>query len=115
MTGIDTYLLELRRTRALAQLRMYEGLLNTLSGNVAYAKLLRDACGIDPSQWEVLDIGGREYVIAQGRLALLKAARTSRRVWEALPPYSPQRSDVLLRGARVLGIETTWAGWAGAE
>jgi hypothetical protein len=79
MDDTDVYVLELRRRRALAHLDMYAGLLQTLSANVAYMNLLRDACGIDPSQWEVLDTSGREYVIAQGQLALLKAARVSRK------------------------------------
>jgi hypothetical protein len=109
---MSTYDGELLRTRADTTLRMYEGLLGTLSFNVAYARLLRDASGISSEGYEAIDFESREYVLAQGRLALLKAARTSRRAYDALPRNSRQRSDVLLRGAAKLGIKTDWPGWS---
>jgi hypothetical protein len=103
--------LELRRDRAVAALRMYEGLLMTLDDNAEYARLLRTAAGIDPTQWEKLDYPGREYVLAQGRVALVRAAKVSRKTWNALPPRSRARSDILLKGAAVLRIDTDWQGW----
>jgi hypothetical protein len=112
MDDIDVYVLELRRRRALAHLDMYAGLLQTLSANVAYMNLLRTAAGTDPSQWEVLDTSGREYVLGQGRALLLKAAGVSRKAWDALPARGGQRSAVLLKGAERLGIDTDWCGWA---
>jgi hypothetical protein len=108
----DDYQAELRRTRADATLRMYEGLLGTLAVNVAYAHLLRDAAGVAPEKYEAASFEAREYALAQGRLALLKAARCSRKAWNAMPRNSKQRSDVLLKGAARLGIETGWPGWA---
>jgi hypothetical protein len=107
--------LELRRTRALAQLRMYAGLLTQLEAQAEYCRLLRTAAGIDSMQWEKLDHPGREYALAKGRMALLRAAKVSRRAWNAMPAYSDQRSAVMLKGAEALGIDTRWAGWAGPE
>jgi hypothetical protein len=104
--------LELRRARADAALRMYEGLLMTLEANAEYVKLLRTAAGIDSRQWERLDYPGREYVLAQGRMALVRASGVHRRTWNALPPRSRARSDILLSGAEALRIDTDWQGWA---
>lgn len=108
----DDYQAELRRTRADATLRMYEGLLGTLAVNAAYAHLLRDAAGVAPEKYEAASFELREYARAQGLLALLKAARCSRKAWSAMPRNSKQRSDVLLKGAAKLGITTDWPGWA---
>jgi hypothetical protein len=81
----------------------------------ALTQLLRDAAGIAPEQWEVLDASDREYVLMRGRRALVRAARVSAAAWGALPRRSPECAAVLLRGARVLHIETDWAGWAGSN
>jgi hypothetical protein len=105
--------LELRRYRADAALRMYEGLLVTLEANAEYARLLRTAAGIDSHQWGLLDYPGREYVLAQGRMALVRASGVRRKTWNALPPRSRARSDILLSGAAALRIDTDWAGWTG--
>lgn len=94
-------------------MRMAEGLAAQLAAQAEYARLLRMAAGIDRMQWERLDTPGREYVLAQGRLALVRAAKVSRRAWNAMPEHSAERSAVLLKGAGALGIDTTWAGWAG--
>jgi hypothetical protein len=100
------------RFRALATLRMYEALMTQLSANAEYARLLRVAAGTDITQWERLDYPGREYVLAQGRMALVRAAKVSRKTWNALPPRSRARSDILLKGAAALRIDTDWHGWA---
>lgn len=97
---------------ASAMLRMYEGLLSTLALNAAYAHLLRDAAGVTAEQWAAADLGARERVLAQGRLALLRAAKVSRRAYAAMLRTSKQRSDALLAGAARLGVETDWPGWA---
>jgi hypothetical protein len=110
----EEYLQELQRRRATAQLRMCEGLARTLALNVAYAYLLRDAAGATPEQYEAASFGARGYVLAQGRVVLLKAAGVSRRAYEAMPRCSKGRSDVLLAGAAKLGIATGWPGWAAA-
>ena len=80
-----------------------------------YVRLLRVACGIDPVQWEYQDQAGREYVLAQGRMALVRASGIRRKTWNALPARSRARSDILLRGAEVLGIDTAWTGWTNAD
>ena len=108
---MSTYDDELRRTRADATLRMYEGLAVTLALNVAYAHLLRDAAGTTAGQYEAADFEARRYVLAQGRLALLRAAKVSRRAYGAMSRNSKARADVLLAGAAKLGIETDWPGW----
>jgi hypothetical protein len=94
---------------------MYEGLLMTLEANAEYVRLLRTAAGIDSRQWEQLDHPGREYVLAQGRVFLVRAARVSRKTWNALPPRSRARSDILLKGAAALRIDTDWQGWADTD
>jgi hypothetical protein len=99
------------RTREDALLRMYEGALQGVGAAVAHMRLLRDAAGIDPAQWEALDVPGREYVLAQGRRALVRAARVSAAQWRELPQCSPERAAVLLKGARTLHIDTDWTGW----
>jgi hypothetical protein len=106
---------ELRRFRALAALRVYQRLTAQLEAQAEYARLLRTAAGIDPMQWEVLDYPGREYVLAQGRLALVRASGVSRKTWNALPPRSLARATILLRGAEVLRIDTDWRGWTVPE
>jgi hypothetical protein len=107
------------RDRALAQLDMAErvlpGLLATLESNAAYCALLRDAAGTDPAQWDAADSGAREYVLSQGRRALLRAAKVSRRQWDAMAPRTAERSAALLSGAARLGIETDWPGWPERE
>jgi hypothetical protein len=107
----DSFEDRIARTRADAHLRMYEGALTSLTATVAYAHLLRDAAGTDPGQYSALDIPGREHVLAQGRAALLRAARVTRKAWDAMPAYGRERADVLLKGAARLGVETDWAGW----
>jgi hypothetical protein len=109
---VSAYDDDLRRTRADAALRMYKGLLGTLSFNAAYAHLLRDAYGITAEQYEALDFETREFVLKQGRRDLVKAAGISRRNYEAMHRNSKERSDVLLAGAAKLGIKTDWPGWA---
>jgi len=101
--------------RAGVLLRMYEGALAGVAAHVAYAHLLRDAAGTSPVQYSALDVEGREYVQAQGRRALLRAARVTRKAWDAMPAYGTERAGALLKGAAVLGVETDWAGWADAE
>lgn len=85
-------------------------LLATLDQNASYARLLREAAGTTAEQYETADFEARGYVLAQGRLALLRAARVSRVAYAALPSQR-QRSDVLLTGAARLGIATDWPGW----
>jgi hypothetical protein len=109
---VSTYEEDVRRTRAAAQLRMYEGLLSTLALNVAYASLLRDAAGLTAEQYQALGFEAREHVLGRGRMALLKASGVSRRAYMAIPRNSKGRSDVLLAGAAKLGISTDWPGWA---
>jgi hypothetical protein len=80
-----------------------------------YTRLLRVAAGIDSRQWDQLDYPGREYVLAQGRIALVRAAKVSRKTWNALPARSRARSDILLKGAAALRIDTDWQGWADTD
>lgn len=100
---------------AVAQLDMMErvlpGLLATLDLNVRYAYLLRDAAGVTAEQWAALDFEARERVMSKGCSFLRTAARVSNKRWNDMPCNSKQRSDVLLRGAAELGIETRWPGW----
>jgi hypothetical protein len=105
------------RQYALAQLdmaaRVLPGLMATLEFNVRYANLLRSAYGITAQQYEALDFEAREHALNRGRLDLVAAAGVTRRAYEAMPRNSKPRSDVLLRGAAVLGIVTDWPGWEG--
>lgn len=78
-----------------------------------YTRLLRVAAGIDPMRWAVADGATRRYVLAQGRVLLVRASGVGRRTWNALPDRCRAQSVILLRGAEVLGIDTTWAGWTG--
>lgn len=94
--------------------RMHDGLTATLAATTAYARLLCDAAGTTPEQFAALGTEGREYVLARGRGALLRAAGVTRRAWRDMPAASAERSAVLLRGAEKLGIETRWGGWQGA-
>jgi hypothetical protein len=110
----DVYSQELQRQRAAAQLRMYEGLARTLALNVAYAHLLRDAAGVSAEEYETLSFEWREGVLQQGLANLLRAAKISQRLYQAMPRCSKDRSDVLLAGAAKLGIATDWPGWAAA-
>jgi hypothetical protein len=107
--------LDLRIYRAAWAVRVHRALSAQLAAQAEYARLLRTAAGIDPMQWEVLDYPGREYVLSQGRLALVRASGVSRKTWNALPPRSLARAAILLRGAEVLRIDTDWRGWAVPE
>jgi hypothetical protein len=111
VAGNAIYTSDEARERADVLLRMYEGALSGVSAAAAHMRLLREAAGIDPAQWEALDVPGREYVLAQGRRLLVRAARVSASTWRELPPHSPERAAVLLKGARALHIETDWTGW----
>jgi hypothetical protein len=78
---------------------------------IAYARLLREAAEVSAGNWVFADAAGRRAIHALGRVALVKAADLSLVAYMALPEFSRERSDVLLKGAAVLGVATDWRGW----
>jgi hypothetical protein len=99
---------------AVAQLSMAErvlpALLATLDANTAYLDLLVTAAGAEPAAYHALSLAERldSTVQADGRKALLKAAKCTVKARDAMSAGSPERAAVLLRGAAALGIATTW-------
>jgi acyl-CoA reductase-like NAD-dependent aldehyde dehydrogenase len=62
----DAYLAELRRYRALAALRMYEGLLETLAGRAEECRASVEAAGTDAETWRSLPGGERQAIVTPG-------------------------------------------------
>lgn len=82
------------------------------TGRIQLAALLREAAGVSSADWVMSDAEVRQEIHERGARELVEAAGHDMAAWEELPPLSPKRSAVLLRGARVLGIATEWEGWA---
>jgi hypothetical protein len=87
-------------------------LANGEAAKVEFGKLLRMAAGTTTADYVFAEEVGRELIHDRGRAALVSAAGRTMSEYVALPPNSKARSDILLRGAEVLGIETRWEGWA---
>jgi hypothetical protein len=79
---------------------------------VMLAQLLRKASGETSRDWVMSDQDERDAAHLTGLWHLLKAARTDFLAYLSLPAFSPERSAILLRGARALNIDTPWKGWA---
>lgn len=78
---------------------------------VAFGRMLREAHGASAADWVFSDQAEREAIHAVGLKRLIHAAGLSLATYGALRECSKARSDVLLRGAGALGIETDWRGW----
>jgi hypothetical protein len=78
---------------------------------IAYARLLREAARCTAADWVMAEQDVRRAVHDAGRLALVKAADLTPYAYGELPEFSRERSDVLLKGAAVLGVATDWRGW----
>ena len=78
---------------------------------VMYARLLREAARCPVVQWVMSEWPERVAILNAGLRRLVRAAGMRFSAWTQLPPFSRARSDVLLAGARKLGIATTWPGW----
>jgi hypothetical protein len=83
-----------------------------VTSRVKVAVLLRQAAGVTADDWAMeSDQGRREAVHAEGLRRLVGAAGWNLDDWIALDEFTRDRSDVLLAGARQLGISTDWKGW----
>ena len=78
---------------------------------VAYAVLLRRAAGASAGDWVFAEQPGRDAIHVRGLLALVWAAGSRLFAYFDLPPFSPERAQVLLAGADTLGVPTDWKGW----
>jgi hypothetical protein len=78
---------------------------------VAYGQLLRQAAGTSTADYVFAERDVRQVIHDAGRATLVHAAGWDMSAYAALPPVSKARSDVLLKGAAALGIETEWTGW----
>lgn len=98
MTGDDLY----------ADSSMHGGVLD----RTLYERLLREAASCTAANWVMSEWPARCSIMAVGLVRLVYAAGARLVAWCQLAPLSRARSDVLLSGARALGIETAWPGWA---
>jgi hypothetical protein len=98
---------------ALAALeRMRAGLEATLAHLAEYAHLLVRAARVDLADWQAMAPGRpKEQVLSDGRRNLVRAVGVTMAQYEALPGHGRARSNVLLAGAALMGIATTWPGW----
>lgn len=78
---------------------------------IGYATLLRTASGSSATAWVMSDQPEREAAHVAGLLRLIWAAGCRLFAYFDLPPFSAQRSEVLLEGARKLHVRTDWKGW----
>lgn len=78
---------------------------------VLFARLLRGAAGMSVADWVMSGEVEKRVVHVVGLMRLLKAAGGCLFRYADLPPRSPGRSVILLKGAATLGIETPWKGW----
>jgi hypothetical protein len=79
---------------------------------IAYARLLRTAAGASAGDWVMGEQPDRDAIHVRGLLALIWAAGCRMFAYFDMPPFSPERSGVLLAGARKLRVKTDWEGWA---
>jgi hypothetical protein len=79
---------------------------------IACARLLRVAAGVSAADWVFSSLCEREKIHLSGLVKLVQAAGARLFGYVDLPRCSKARSDVLLKGAAALGIETDWGGWA---
>jgi hypothetical protein len=78
---------------------------------IEYARLLRAAAGASAGDWVMSEQSERDDIHVRGLLALIWATGCRMFAYFDMPPFSPQRAEVLLTGAGKLGIPTNWKGW----
>jgi hypothetical protein len=101
----------LRREESAGHLRAYRDLGLPLAALAGYRRLLIAAAGLTEQDWQAASYDVREAVLLHGRDTLISRSGIAPGEWRRLPPYSQARADVLLSGARALGITTGWTGW----
>jgi len=77
---------------------------------ISLAVLLREAAGATARDWVMTEPEGRAVIHLSGIIRLVEAAGHTVEHWRQMTRDAA--ASVLLAGARVLGIRTTWQGWA---
>ena len=77
---------------------------------ISLAVLLREAAGATARDWVMTDPEGRAVIHMSGIIRLVEAAGHTLERWRKMTRDAA--AAVLLAGARVLGIATSWQGWA---